>query len=59
MKDCLHWVGLWLCLWGIVLARLIPVGRPISLWTMGSVIPYVGDGEGEEKLNYLRIVKPC
>lgn len=32
MKDCLQWVELWMCLWGLTLIKLIDVGRISPLW---------------------------
>lgn len=32
MRDCLHWVDLWECPWGMVSVKLIDVGRDIPLW---------------------------
>lgn len=39
MKNCLHCLGLWACLWGIALIKLIDVGGLI----MGGTIPWAGE----------------
>lgn len=31
LRNCLHWVGLWVCLWKIVLIKQIDVGRSSPL----------------------------
>jgi hypothetical protein len=32
MRDYVDLIGLWACLWGIVLIVLIDYGRPSPLW---------------------------
>lgn len=32
VRGCLHWAGLWACLWVIILVKLVDMGRPNPLW---------------------------
>lgn len=34
VRDCLHWTDLGACLWGIVLVKVIDMGRPHPLWVV-------------------------
>lgn len=49
--GCLHWVGLWACLWGVVLIRLIDAGGHSPAWVAAFPRQRVMRGTIVEKQN--------